>query len=273
MNALSNPAARLDAHTARPSAHRESRQITCGVAHDLKNLLNPVSLYLQLIQRSLERGRSDEVKEHLDEIRVLMAHSAKTIDRLLDESAPRSEAWSEPLELDRLAREACMIAKSHGPTRARWQLGELERAPVLGRSSEVVSALVNLMINSLDALRAVDTGTITLRSGHSRTHAWVQVADDGPGMPPDVSRRAFEPFFTTKGAEGNGLGLALVSTCMKQHHGWTTLETTLGQGTRITLVFPAASAPSQRPGEAETMTSARRARGQRERESRDEAGT
>ena len=77
----------------------------------------------------------------------------------------------------------------------------------------------------------------------------MQVADDGPGMPPEVEQRVFEPFFTTKGEEGTGLGLAMVYACMQRHGGSVKLQTAPGEGTQFTLVFPlSASIPPPPPG-------------------------
>ena len=65
----------------------------------------------------------------------------------------------------------------------------------------------------------------------------VEVTDDGPGMPPDVSERVFEPFFSTK-AQGSGLGLAIVRKIVDAHDGRLDLQTAPGQGTTIRLTLP-----------------------------------
>ena len=108
-----------------------------------------------------------------------------------------------------------------------------------GARGEIVGALVNLIVNAIDAMP--DGGTITLRSGEAERGGWVEVADDGPGMPPEVERRVFEPFFTTKGAEGTGLGLAMVYATVQRHGGSVKLETAPGKGTTFRLWFPATS--------------------------------
>jgi signal transduction histidine kinase len=103
-----------------------------------------------------------------------------------------------------------------------------------------VSALVNLLVNAIDA--AGTTGkVITLRSGESDGGSFVEVEDDGSGMPLDVEKRVFEPFFTTKGTEGTGLGLAMVYATVLRYGGSITLDTALGRGTRFRLWFPAAA--------------------------------
>ena len=118
---------------------------------------------------------------------------------------------------------------------------ELAPTPqVVAQSGEIVSAILNLVVNAIDAMPS--GGTITLRTGQTDTSSWVAVQDDGPGMPPEIERRVFEPFFTTKGEEGTGLGLAMVYACMQRHGGSVALETAPGRGTTFTLSFPKVSA-------------------------------
>jgi signal transduction histidine kinase len=107
---------------------------------------------------------------------------------------------------------------------------------VMGRAGEIVSAVVNLVVNAIDAMP--EGGRITLRTGESNGRAFIEVEDDGPGMPPEVQARVFEPFFTTKGAAGTGLGLAMVYACMERHGGSVSLTSTPGKGTKFTLWFP-----------------------------------
>jgi signal transduction histidine kinase len=107
------------------------------------------------------------------------------------------------------------------------------------RSGEVVSALVNLIVNAIDAMP--NGGTVTLRTRAARDGAEIDIEDDGPGMPKEVADRIFEPFFTTKGDAGTGLGLAMVVDCVQRHGGTLALATKPGQGTKFTLWIPAAS--------------------------------
>ena len=107
------------------------------------------------------------------------------------------------------------------------------------RASEAVSAIVNLIVNATDAMPT--GGVITVRTGAETGGGWIDVIDDGPGMPPEVESRVFEPFFTTK-PEGTGLGLAIVYAFVQRHQGKIQLETAPGRGTRIRLWFLAAPA-------------------------------
>lgn len=152
------------------------------------------------------------------------------------------------MDLDRLAREAAEIARprmaSVGGRGVRIEQRLTAPSSVMAMSGEVVSALVNLVVNAIDAM-AGKGGTIILRSGESNGGSFVTVEDDGPGMPKEVEKHVFEPFFTTKGTEGTGLGLAMVYACMQRHGGTVTLATQPGQGTTFTLWFPG-GAPSLR---------------------------
>jgi signal transduction histidine kinase len=226
---------------ARMEKLRALGQMAAGVAHDLKNILNPLSLHIQLANRALARNDEGEVRESLLEMKQVLARGVQTIERLREYSRQSTDSRTEAVDLNRLAHEAAEIARSHksahagGFSRLREELG----APpvVRGRSGEIISAIVNLIVNAVDAT-SEKGGTITLRTGDSEAGSWVQVIDDGPGMAPDVEARVFEPFFTTKGNEGTGLGLPMVYACMQRHGGSVRLETAAGKGTTFTLVFP-----------------------------------
>jgi signal transduction histidine kinase len=100
---------------------------------------------------------------------------------------------------------------------------------------------VNLVVNAIDAIGASKQGTkIVVRTGSNDGASFVEVEDDGPGMPQEIAKRVFEPFFTTKGEEGTGLGLAMVYATMQRHGGDVSLDTAAGKGTRFRMKFPRA---------------------------------
>jgi signal transduction histidine kinase len=229
---------------ARTEKLRALGQMAAGVSHDLKNILNPLSLHLQFIERALDRDKLPEAKESCVEMRQVLTRGVQTLERLRDYSRQSKESKTELVELDRLAREAAEIARPRSAAvggRGVQITHELSAPPpIMAISGEVVSALVNLVVNAIDAL-AGQGGIVTLRTGEANEGSWVAVEDDGPGMPADVEKRVFEPFFTTKGAEGTGLGLAMVYACVQRHGGTVQLETRPGKGTKFTLWFPGSS--------------------------------
>jgi len=113
-----------------------------------------------------------------------------------------------------------------------------ELPAILGVESEIREALVNLIFNAVDAMP--EGGKLTLRtklSGRSGQVS-VEVCDTGIGMSEETRRRCFEPFFTTKGERGTGLGLAMVHGIARRNNSDIEIESALGGGTTVRLVFP-----------------------------------
>jgi signal transduction histidine kinase len=111
---------------------------------------------------------------------------------------------------------------------------------VTAHGSELNQAWTNLIVNSLDAIDG--QGTITITTRRSTAGVAVDIADDGPGIPPDQQSRVFEPFFTTKGVgEGSGLGLDIVRRIVNGHRGDISVRSQPG-ATVFTVTLPAAAA-------------------------------
>jgi signal transduction histidine kinase len=220
-------------------------QMAAGISHDLKNILNPLSLHLQLLERLLKRG-VEGADEAIAEMKQVIRRGVETLDRLREFSRQTPERRMVTVRLDELAHEAVELSRPRIASTYRARGIRLVEAPgnpsaVSARPAELVTALVNIISNSIDAL--ADGGTVTISTGASDGGAWVRVHDDGPGIPEEYRGRIFEPFFTTKGAkEGTGLGLAMVYAFVQRHGGKLALDTAVGEGTTFTLWFPAAPA-------------------------------
>lgn len=231
---------------ARTERLRALGQMAAGVSHDLGNILNPLSLHLQIIGRALERGKLDEAKESTVEMKGVLERGVQTLERLRKFSRQPDGAGPDDADLDKLVREAVAIGKARAAStggKLPKIVDELGAPPtVKAVSAELVTAFVNLIVNAVDARASI----ITLRSGTTDTGVWIEIADNGPGMPPDVSARVFEPFFTTKGEEGTGLGLAMVHATMTRHGGTIAVDSEVGRGTTFRLTFPSAGPPSRR---------------------------
>jgi C4-dicarboxylate-specific signal transduction histidine kinase len=101
--------------------------------------------------------------------------------------------------------------------------------------------LVNLCDNSSLAIRASEEsrGVVTLRAGEAGRNVFLDVTDDGPGVPAEIRSRVFEPYVTTrKVGEGMGLGLAISKKILLDHGGDLELLASSGAGTTFRLTFP-----------------------------------
>jgi signal transduction histidine kinase len=226
---------------ARTEKLRALGQMAAGVSHDLKNLLNPLGLQLELLQRRVTRDDREGALRAIEQMRDAIRFGIDTVERLRDFSRQAPEAAAEPIELVSVVDTAIEISRVRVAQVAGQTLRTAPGAPpaILARASELVTAIVNLVINASDAMP--DGGTITVSTGEEACGGWVEVADDGPGMDAETERRVFEPFFTTKGEQGTGLGLSMVYAFAQRHGGRVTLETAPGKGARFRLWFPAAS--------------------------------
>ncbi|WP_407279829.1 ATP-binding protein [Aromatoleum evansii] len=119
------------------------------------------------------------------------------------------------------------------------ELGDLP--PVRCIPAQINQVFMNLLVNAAQAIEG--SGTITLRSGADDANAWVEIADTGKGMTPDVMERIFEPFYTTKPVgKGTGLGLSISAEIMKRHHGTLTVQSRIGEGSCFRLELPLVAA-------------------------------
>ncbi len=219
---------------------RSLGQMAAGIAHDLMNILNPLNARLQLLDRQVLKESVDTAQENIEEMRKIMQVGIHTLARLQSFGQQAPEASAAAVDLNQVGHEALEIARPRMAQNRRTlcYLREEFGAPpaIRGRKSELISAVVNLVCNAIDAMP--DGGTITVRTGAERGGGLLQVIDDGPGMPPEVEQRVFEPFFTTKGEAGMGLGLAMVYSTVMRHAGTVSLATAVGKGTTFTLWFP-----------------------------------
>jgi signal transduction histidine kinase len=108
---------------------------------------------------------------------------------------------------------------------------------------QLTQVFTNLLMNAYEAMGgsghvSITASRLRLEDGSDPSEAvLVQVADDGPGIPPDVAEKVFDPFFTTK-PQGSGLGLAIVRKIVDAHDGRIDMRTAVGQGTTIRVTLP-----------------------------------
>ncbi|MES5815094.1 ATP-binding protein [Pseudoxanthomonas sp. Soil82] len=109
--------------------------------------------------------------------------------------------------------------------------------PVECLPSELNQVFMNILINAGQAIG--ERGTIRVQTGHDGDHVWVEIADSGPGIPPEAQARIFDPFFTTKPVgKGTGLGLSISYGIVAKHHGRIDVDSRIGEGSRFRIVLP-----------------------------------
>ncbi len=103
--------------------------------------------------------------------------------------------------------------------------------------SQIEQILINLVKNAQEALADISKGSITLKASSDHENIFIQVHDNGSGIPEDIMDQIFVPFFTTKDY-GSGIGLSLSKQIMQNHKGAITVNSSVNKGTTFTLKFP-----------------------------------
>jgi PAS domain S-box-containing protein len=240
--------------------------LTGGVAHDFNNLLMIITG-----QNHVLKGLTGDVprsQRAVEAIEMAIARGAALTRQLLSFSRRQT---LQPRAIDLGTQIAGLKAMLTGTMGAMTVTSEVPAGvwPALADPSELELALLNLAINARDAMPsggaiAISAENVTLIGAElparlAGDFVAVTVADTGTGIAPDVLPKIFDPFFTTKQVnKGTGLGLSQVHGFVHQSGGTVAIETKLGEGTRITLYLPRASAEAaeeeERPGEDKSAT-------------------
>ena len=224
-------------------------QLVAGVAHELNNPLQGVMGNLELMISAEDRPQT---RADLEEIRVAGARAAKIVRNLL--SFARKSALDRSVEdLNELVR-ATLAWRSTDLRANDILLDEqyaLELPLIVVNREEIQQVILNLLLNAEHATRMAGTsGLLHVRTGTSGGSVFVEIADEGPGIPQQTAARIFEPFFTTKFVgEGTGLGLS-VSLGIAEAHGGSLTLVPSEHGARFALTLPVASMPSVSVSEA-----------------------
>lgn len=230
-------------------------EMAAGVAHDFNNLLAVVLLRAEIL---LARGQGPEVTESLSMIRQAAHDGAQTVRRIQEFTRTRSTRPFSPVDVRKVLAEVVELARPRWRDQAQSRgvaydvRVEGEPVPlVAGTVEELREAFLNLLNNALEAMPA--GGRFVLRTASEAGRVVIRAEDAGCGMSEETRRRVFEPFFTTKGAQGNGLGLAVVWGIVARHSGEIQVESTLGRGTTFVVSLPV---PSELPsdGGEETLS-------------------
>ena len=222
-------------------------QLAGGIAHDFNNMLTAISGYAELLAYSFEEGdpRADDV----DQVRKAAAHAAALTRQLLAFSR-KQVLLTQRLDVNTVLRDLePMLARTIGAEVKLKTLLENGLALVETDPDQLAQVVLNMALNGRDAMPAGGSLTITT-SGvdlDSGPFVSVEVTDTGTGMDEETRGRAFEPFFTTKDTgKGTGLGLATAYGFVSQSGGRIEIDSTLGEGSTVRVLLPAARSASGR---------------------------
>ncbi|HYF59002.1 MAG TPA: ATP-binding protein [Burkholderiaceae bacterium] len=233
-------------------------RLTGGVAHDVNNLLGIISNHAFVLDRLHLEGRGATAVQAIRRA----VESGRTLTQKLLAFAGRRSSNPTVVDLGTWMPEAVALARSTLPRGVTVELSIAADAPrVRIDATELEIALLNILVNANDAMP--DGGSIRIEAGRLRMaesplgvpSTYIDVADSGTGMPPELVDRVFEPFFTTKDvSKGTGLGLSQVYGLCRSAGGTVGIVSAPGRGTTVRMVLPATDQAVAAPPVAERAT-------------------
>ncbi len=215
-------------------------EMASGVAHDFNNILTAILGRAQLLHQQVE---DPELRRGVEVIERVAWDGARTVRRIQEFARVRRDRTLTTVAPNELVRDILEATQPRWKDQAEAQeiwyevvrkLGEIPT--VAGDPSEIREALMNLVLNALDAMPA--GGRLTISTRVAADSVEISVADTGCGMSEEVRRRAFEPFFTMKGPQSTGLGLSVAYGIIRRHGGDIAIESREGEGTTLTIRLP-----------------------------------
>ena len=250
-------------------------QLAAGVAHEISNPIGFVNSNLGSLRRYVEAllslvaayGRhrdeladdaelarlekaadldylAEDLPALLQESEEGLSRVKKIVQDLKDFSRVDSADWQDA-DINAGIESTLNVVMNEVKYRADIERHYGELPAVRCLAGQLNQVFMNLVVNAAHAMEGSRRGLITLSSGVETRKGidgvWVEVADNGKGMPPEVQRRIFEPFFTTKPVgQGTGLGLSLSFSIVQKHAGTIEVESRPGEGTRFRVWVPVA---------------------------------
>jgi CheY-like chemotaxis protein len=156
---------------------------------------------------------------------------------------PMPEKEFKNLDLNQVVKEAIELTRSKWNEWAKLRGIKIDvekslapLSPVFGNPAELREVLINMVLNSIDALPK--GGKISFRTWQEEENIFLSVKDNGLGMSEEVKKKIFEPFFSTKPEKGNGLGMTVAYSIILQHNGKIAVESVEGKGTTFVIKLP-----------------------------------
>jgi PAS domain S-box-containing protein len=213
--------------------------LAAGVAHEIGNPLNSLTIHLQLLNRELQHLKAED-RAPLGELLGVAQREVERLDQIITQflrALRPSQPHLEPTDLNALLQETLLFLKQE--IRDRDVLVEVEAANDLPAAQvdrgQMKQAYFNIIRNAIQVMP--NGGLLKVNVGFNDRFVFVSFKDTGPGIAADDIGSIFEPYFTTK-SEGSGLGLMIVQRIMRDHGGELEVHSEPNAGATFTLYLP-----------------------------------
>jgi len=213
--------------------------LTAGIAHELNNPLNNISLTTEALLEGFEEYSIPEKLEMLNDIFTQVERASGTVRNLLDFTRTEQPTFKSIAIGDIINSTIRLLANEMTLNDIELKLNIKQNLPpVLGNDRNLQQVFLNLLLNSIQALP--DGGAVNIEAALDEDHyIRIDVSDTGYGIPPENLEKIFDPFFTTKEVgKGTGLGLSVTYGIIENHKGRITVKSQVGKGTTFSVFLP-----------------------------------
>lgn len=233
----------LEAQLIRADRLASLGQLSSAIAHEIRNPLAGIRLFLDILGDPEKFDRSDQEREILGDLIHNVERISGIIQRVLDFSKPAIGS-QQKLNINALVGETVALCEARiRKSQISTKLALSQDLPLIpGDPIQLQQVINNLILNAIEAM--APGGTLTIDTDYRPSPAaenegrlYLQVADTGHGIEPHNLENIFNPFFTTK-PTGTGLGLAISHNIIEKHNGIMLVRSEIGQGTVFTVELP-----------------------------------
>lgn len=214
--------------------------VAAGIAHEIRNPLSGINIYLDAAWQALEKGEDVEsVKELLGKIQTASSKIESVIRRVMDFSKP-SEPKLVHIDINKPVEDALELSLTMLRKNGIEIMTELAKnLPLCMADHQLIEQVIlNLITNAAEAMKPMKTRKkIMISSSLNRGRVTVSIADSGPGVPSGLGRKVFDPFFTTK-ENSTGIGLSLCQRIINDHGGILSISSSIMGGAKFTFTIP-----------------------------------
>ena len=211
-------------------------QLSAGIAHELNEPLNNIIGYAQLTLNSDDIP--SQIRQDMEKIVKASLYGREVLRKLLFFSRQMPPRRSK-VDINKVVKEGLDFLESQITNRGiSLHYRPAEHLPhITADSSQITQVVVNLVVNSIQAMK--EGGTLTVRTASDEKSVYLRVEDTGTGIDEDIRNKIFLPFFTTKDVDhGTGLGLAVVHGIVTSHGGSISVSSKKGRGSRFEVKIP-----------------------------------
>ena len=216
--------------------------LAAGVAHEIKNPLGSISIYLQLIEKLVSKKEEDPDTEKIIGNISVINEEVERLNKIVVDFLFAVRPINLDLEYNNLNKivdetlEFMNVEFEEAGIQVHKKLSD-DVPDILLDSRFVKQAIINLLKNAEAAMKD-RKGVLKITTSVKDSNVMLEIRDNGCGIPDRIIGRIFEPYFTTK-EFGSGIGLTLVYKIIKEHKGDISIDSKEGKGTSFTLSFPA----------------------------------